>query len=431
MGILDVPAYSRGQADRLFTATRPSTVVSMLQRDYQDINLALLGDSTGNESGEWFRLMLVRLAGQFPKYTIVYRLWNHGAQAYDAPETLQVGTGTHTLYVYNGSVPGENVTYAADGLVTRINAMLPVQMHALIFSYGYNFPSLTSYREYAGYNINQLLNFQPRAEVFLCSQPPLASTNTADQPVNHVLRMDSLRALAEQEGWTIIDATQAFLDYAATHGGSYDNLIQPDLKHPTTGPGDTGSQVWADEASRVLSAQPITNQRPPRGAPDNHRWLAAADLNIVTGTPSFGWNADVEMHTWAFDPGTLEEVAGSIVIPPSWAKTIWRIYWHNPGNTGNCWWTLRTGRLASWMGTNQGGQSNLSAIGNLAASGTGSIPVRVQQMYSGRDAAAIFGGRGVDNGFPAKVKISRDGANAGDTSPADCHLLGVLIERVP
>lgn len=425
---MDILAIDEAAADAAskYTATRPSTTVSMLIRGSQDVNIALLGDSTGNEVTEWFYRMLVGLAAMFPQITITYRLWNDTTQSYDAPVTIQTGTGPRTLNVYNCSVPGENVTYAsATGSTTRVTTILPVQMHALFFSYGYNLPSATSYRETASYAINQLLNFHPRAEVFVCSQPPLASTS-AEPRENHLLRQDSIRAMAEQEGWTIIDATQAFLDYAAATDGSFDDLIQADLKHPNA----AGSQVWANEALRVVTKQPVANQRPPRGAPVNHLWIPAKQFDIVAGTPAYGWMADVEAHTWAFDPATIEEVATTVLIPPSWTKTVWRLFWHNPGNTGQCQWILRTGRLSSWLGTVNGGSSTLTAIGNIQATGTGATPVRVQQMYNGRDSAAIFEGRGVDAGFPAKVKVTRQATDSGDSSPADAHLIGLMIERV-
>lgn len=430
MGLLDPPALSPSIAAKRYTTTRPSTLVSMLQRNFQSINVALLGDSTGNEPGEWFYLTISALAAQFPQYTVSYRLWNDTSQSYDAAVTVQTGTGANTLYVYNGSVPGTNVTYASDGGTARISAMLPVQMHTLIFSYGYNWPSLTSYREQATYAISQILNFQPRAEVYVCSQPPMAAANTADSPGNHLLRADSVRAMAEQEGWAIIDATQAFLDYGAVNGG-WDALIQSDLKHPTIGAGNTGSAVWASEALRVLTKQPVTNQRPPRGGSVlNHLWIPATQFAAVSGSPALAWNSTVEAHTWAFDPDAVEEVATTAIVPPSWANTVWRIFWHNPGNTGRCQWILRTGRLSSWMGNVTGSTSALTAIGNVQAAGTGAIDVHIAQMYDGRVPAAAFGGRGVDGGFPTKVKVSRNATVAGDSSPADCHLIGVMVERV-
>lgn len=411
-----------------YATSRSNTFISMLRRDAQNINVPLLGDSTGNEVTEWFYLMITVLAGMFPRYTFRYSSWNEANQNYDAAVTLQTGTGPNVIHFYNGSVPGANVTYITDGGAARIAAMLPVQMHALIFSYGYNWPSLTSYREQEAYVINALLGYHPRAEVIVCCQPPLATTST-EGTANHLQRQDSIRAMAELEGWLIIDATQAFIDY-----GDYNVLIQSDLKHPTNvSPGGgqiTGSQVWANEALRTLTKRPLTAQRPPRSTAPNHVWIPAKQFDIVAGVPSYGWVAGCESHTWAFDADTLEEVACTALIPNTWARVAVRLLWHCPANAGNVQWIVRTGRLSSWAGNLGGNTSNLTSIGSLQASAAGNVSVRSNLIYDGRDPAAAFNGRGVDGGIPAKFKITRDAANAGDSATGDAHLIGLLIERV-
>lgn len=55
--------------------------------------VTILGDSTANESSEWFQTAMVALAARFPTYNLTTRLWNDTTQAYDAPSTLQTGVG--------------------------------------------------------------------------------------------------------------------------------------------------------------------------------------------------------------------------------------------------------------------------------------------------------------------------------------------------
>lgn len=53
--------------------------------------VALAGDSTGDESAEWFRRAWDRWLADRPYVTATYRLWNDGTNAYDAPTTIQTG----------------------------------------------------------------------------------------------------------------------------------------------------------------------------------------------------------------------------------------------------------------------------------------------------------------------------------------------------
>ena len=65
-----------------------------------DTSVLLLGDSTGNDSDEWFYIFGQWLAAQFPEYTVEYRPWNNTTKAYGRPTILQTGPlGTQYAYL--------------------------------------------------------------------------------------------------------------------------------------------------------------------------------------------------------------------------------------------------------------------------------------------------------------------------------------------
>jgi len=61
--------------------------------------LAWLTDSTGNDkpaganTGDWPYELGLKIAADFPAYTVLWYLWNDTAQDYASPVTIQTGTG--------------------------------------------------------------------------------------------------------------------------------------------------------------------------------------------------------------------------------------------------------------------------------------------------------------------------------------------------
>lgn len=57
------------------------------------VGVGLLGDSTGNDTTEWFYMLGQSLAAMYPVYTVQSRLWNDTTQQFDPPVTIQTGPG--------------------------------------------------------------------------------------------------------------------------------------------------------------------------------------------------------------------------------------------------------------------------------------------------------------------------------------------------
>lgn len=54
--------------------------------------MQLLGDSTGDETTEWFYLLGAKLATAYPARTVQHRIWREATLDYDVPTTIQTGT---------------------------------------------------------------------------------------------------------------------------------------------------------------------------------------------------------------------------------------------------------------------------------------------------------------------------------------------------
>lgn len=87
----------------------PAAMVRRLETGYWPCSLLLLGDSTGNSTGEWFSDLAIWLAAEHPRYRSRYQLWSDAAQAYAAPSWLSTGTGTRRTITVPAS-SGINLT---------------------------------------------------------------------------------------------------------------------------------------------------------------------------------------------------------------------------------------------------------------------------------------------------------------------------------
>lgn len=118
-----------------------------------DLYLTIVSDSTCYSYGyftyptvtteRWCLIFAGMLAADIPSYTVQYRQWNYGngagppGSSYDPWETIQTGTGTHTLWISNASFPGAT-TY--DFLAGRFQSAIAATTPDLVMiSMGHNF----------------------------------------------------------------------------------------------------------------------------------------------------------------------------------------------------------------------------------------------------------------------------------------------------
>lgn len=87
-------------------------VIAALNRSFATV-VQLVGDSTGDQSTEWFGLLGAKLGTDFSNYNVLYRPWNLSTQFYDIPTVMQSGpSGQSALTFASGAVnyTGDNLT---------------------------------------------------------------------------------------------------------------------------------------------------------------------------------------------------------------------------------------------------------------------------------------------------------------------------------
>lgn len=212
-------------------------VVERLNNNDDDCNIVVLGDSTGNETGEWVYLLATDLATQYPEFTVDYRLWDEGTSAYSAPSTIQVGTGANTLTFFNSSIAGSNANrFAADDFS---QAIAGIDVDLLFVSYGHNGSDTPSKQ------INMMEALTGRSQRELPDVPVvIIGQNPVDGDETMAPKVDAFRALASRQGFGFINIHAAFKQYA-------ENNPLGDLYADTVHPNSTGSELWKNV---VLSA---------------------------------------------------------------------------------------------------------------------------------------------------------------------------------
>lgn len=74
-----------------------------LKSAIQPIIIGIIGDSTSNESWEWFYLVAQWLASKFPAYTFIHRLWSDTIQSYSGDmDVIQFGTAGDGYAEFSG-----------------------------------------------------------------------------------------------------------------------------------------------------------------------------------------------------------------------------------------------------------------------------------------------------------------------------------------
>lgn len=395
------PYFSKGQGNGL---------TSVLSRGVVDAVLAVLGDSTGNEAVEWIYRLVAWIGQQFPAYTIIYYLWDDATQSYGAPTTVQTGSGARTLTVYNGSHPGAGYDYPISS-VARFNAMIPVEPTTVINSFGYNSTSAT-YRVQVIELARWILNKFPRAEYVWASQPPI----NPNQPgaANHLARVADVRAVAAAEGFGLIDATQAFIDY-----GDYTALLATDNFHPNA----AGSAVWFEEAKRYFKR---ATDPQPRTTPARMDRIFVPGHTFVPshGAPTVGVSG-TSFPYMALDPATPEGASVLVDIPPTWVSANVYVLWNKAadGAAGDAVvFRLDHGRVTSSMNANSSGTVP-------AAPATGDYQTVTILTTAAVRATRMYTAERFADGRPRMFRVYRNAGTAADTYAGDMLVLGLLIER--
>lgn len=277
-------------------------LMAVLRNETSDASILVVGDSTGNEPSEWVYRLTGLLASQWPSWTVHYRLWNDASGSYDPAVSIQTGTGSRTLTIYNASVAGfttnswlgpraEAAIFALDPKLTIISLGHNEQADAGLWHGRY--VALTE-------EITQRL---PGTDLLLILQNP-ATANANQQARNEVYR-----EIAARRGYGLVDVQQAFLDTGNAPGLTVDGI------HPNT----AGSILWADTVAAAFVHQP----RSPRPQLPSSLTEAADNLLVNGGFDDFGapvpahWevsNATCSKDTVDFESGRAAGPRGAYAV---------------------------------------------------------------------------------------------------------------------
>ena len=271
-------------------------LMGVLATESRDASMLVIGDSTGNETTEWVYLTAQWLAAQHPAWTVQYRLWNDGTSAYASASTIQTGTGSRTLTVYNASVSGYTTTsWQAARFANAIAALTP---DLCFISLGHNEQALTTAAWHSRYVAltEEVALALAGTPICLIAQNP-ATANTYQEQ-----RRDVYREIAIHRGYGFIDVCKAFEDYGA------------DLTTDGIHPNSTGSALWRDTVTPHLRHQPGLTPHPVGTSTLGVRGsnlLVNADFAAVTGGVPDNWgltNITAAVDTTNFESSTLNRV---------------------------------------------------------------------------------------------------------------------------
>ncbi|WGW12194.1 SGNH/GDSL hydrolase family protein [Saxibacter everestensis] len=108
----------------------PESVRSVVN-SADDITICVLGDSTGDEYGEWVDLWAKSLAASA---TVKLRMWDGDKVRY-RPGARVYGNADRVITIWNGSKGGSSADYPLQRLAT----IQPAQPDLVVFNYGHNF----------------------------------------------------------------------------------------------------------------------------------------------------------------------------------------------------------------------------------------------------------------------------------------------------
>lgn len=381
--------------------------------------LTILGDSTGNETFEWVYLTAQWLAAKYPAYTVTHRLWNDTNQNYDAATTIQTGTGSKTLAIYNASTPGKYSDYSLPILAAQI----PVTPHAVIISYGYNSTATTA--RTAQYPLVRAIRESfPFAAIVVTAQASRISSDS--DYANNLLRQQSNIDLAASEGLGLINVLQAFLDnptYAA-------DWLQGDGLHPNT----AGMLVWRDEVIKQFRDDAASLPLGPRSDNSSQLWIPASQFVLKSGSPSRVDTHDLGPY-WSFPNAGTSIIHAQAAAPPSWDAVKFYAKWIQVANSGFTGSNNKIITQTSVRGFAAPGYNTAPSTAALSAltSSQGAVSLLANNVTNAAQVKTSYLGYanliGASFGNVFALEVKRLGDDALDTDADAWLLLGVMALR--
>lgn len=193
--------------------------------------ISILGDSTGNDPGEWVDLIAQRISVAYRR-TVTVHDWNDDSSSYNPPRTYGAGA---PVTVWNASARGKGPEYSRQWY----KMMAPDPVDLTIVNHSHNslersIPGIAELVRIA------YANTEPGGGVAVVLQNP----RTDQFAVRGQVTTDDLRRIYSDpnKGVVVIDVNAAF------RGRDLATLLKPDGLHPT----ESGSQLWADTVASAM-----------------------------------------------------------------------------------------------------------------------------------------------------------------------------------
>lgn len=210
----------------------------LILQNRRDVNILVMGDSTGNANDEWVYLTAEGIAAMYPTHSVEYHLWD--TTNYFPSVVISTGTGSNTIHIYNASIPGATAAYfLGDKRAALYNSY---EMDLVIYSYGHNMGTAATYNQIYNYHISafeEFISSQPNAEHVITIQ-----NIDTEYPDYTERQASAMSAIAGVLGCGVIDVRTVFAKKQEA-GNLTDWML--DLIHPNS----VGEKVWANV---VLSA---------------------------------------------------------------------------------------------------------------------------------------------------------------------------------
>jgi lysophospholipase L1-like esterase len=224
--------------DALIALPHGQRALQKIANNNEDVNIVLLGDSTGDATTEWYYLLATALAADYPTHTFKYATWNDGTSSYNTESTLTTGSGARVVKFWNASVAGTVASYyASDKFFAAVEQIAP---DLVFLSYGHN-GGTSDIRQISYFSgISQMLNSRiPDVPSVVIGQNPTLSDETM------AAKVTVLRGFASRQGYGFIDVHSAF-----KQAGVALSTLLADSVHPNA----TGSAIWKDTVYNAMFA---------------------------------------------------------------------------------------------------------------------------------------------------------------------------------
>jgi len=223
------------------------------EAERENIVLLVNGDSTGNDYGEWVYLLAQHYATN-TRYRVVYYMWDESTNDYMDGDVLSDGENGKTLSIFNFSIGGSKVNYILgankfdNGLValkdtdkypdcTGVIDLVLINHSHNVWTYTKVGDTLYLYKQF----MDKLLQYFPAVSVVMLKQSPWRDDFDNEERVQVAMDFAAKYNIGIANVWD---------KYVAKDKADY---LYIDSIHPTTGLGDTGTQLHLDAVLESLA----------------------------------------------------------------------------------------------------------------------------------------------------------------------------------